>query len=249
MLVSIKTIQNNGFNSTEAKKLAQENLGPKTQRVLGFNDSEVRLEEIDRSKGRAIRGIIAPKGYEDPSEILFFQFNPDKLSDSKGTDWFSSRYLGFSAPQPMWVGGQDRTIRFDLFFDATSESNSKFMGGTNEGYDSIKNLEQVFPNGVMDVVEKLQGFQYPISKEKPRFVGNVATPSPKFEAPPILIFCFGPFYMECALTSLDVSYDLFDKQLIPRRATCSITLTVYEFDRIIINSALPKVTSQSKAYY
>lgn len=249
MLVSLGLLQKAGVNSTEAKKFANENLGPKTKKFLGLGDEGVELEEIDRSKGRAIRGILAPKGYEDPKEILFFQFNPDKITDSKGVDWFSSKYLGFSAPQLMWVGGQDRTIRFDLFFDATSESNSKFMGGANEGYDSIRNLDQVFPNGIMDNIEKLQSFQYPISKERPRFVGNVATPSARFEAPPLLIFCFGPFYMECALTSLDVSYELFDKKLVPRRAICSVTLTVYEFERIIINSSLPKVTNESKASY
>ena len=80
-------------------------------------------------------------------------------------------------------------------------------------------------------------------------MGNVATPSARFEAPPLLIFCFGPFYMECALTALDVSYELFDKKLVPRRAICSVTLTVYEFERIIVNSSLPKVTHESKAAY
>lgn len=249
MLVSLGVMQKAGLNSTEAKKLASEHLGPKTKNFLGIGSEGIELPEIDRGKERAIRGILAPKGYEDPKEILFFQFNPDKITDSKGVDWFSSKYLGFSAPQLMWVGGQDRTIRFDLFFDATSESVSKEMGNPWDGYGNILNLDQVFPNGIMDNIEKLQSFQYPISKERPRFVGNVATPSARFEAPPLLTFCFGPFYMECALTALDVSYELFDKKLVPRRAICSVTLTVYEFERIIVNSSLPKVTNESKEYY
>jgi hypothetical protein len=241
MLVSLK-----GINSTTAKKLATENLGPKARSFLGLNPEESELEVIDRSKNRAIRGIIAPKGYSQEKEILFFQFNPSQISDSKGMDWFSSKYLGFSAPELFWTGGQDRVITFDLFFDATTDSIASSMGSNTNGYDAIRSRDSIYPRGVMDMVEKLQAFQYPINTESPRFVGNVATPSPKFEAPPILIFCFGLFYMECALTGLQTSYELFDTKLVARRATCSVSLTVYEFSRVNINTNLPQVTSENE---
>lgn len=238
MLVILK-----GLSPKKAIDLASENLGPRVQDFLGIDNRTYQEEPLDRSKNRAIRGILAPKGYDTEDEILFFQFNPTEITDTKGMDWFSSKYLGFSSPELFWVGGQDRTITFELFFDATQDSIKQSLGSSVSGYDAIRKRDEIYPRGVMDMVEKLQSFQYPISTENPRFVGNVATPSPKFDSPPILIFCFGLFYMECALAGLQVNYELFDEKLVARRATCSVSLTVYEFSRINIDSELPKVNS------
>lgn len=232
-LVSLSILQKQGINSNTAKSFIQDKLGAEKQ--------QANVPEMDRSRKNAVRGLMAPKGYTDDTDIFFFQFNPEQITDSKGNDWFSSKYIGFGSTQLFWVGGQERTISFDLFLDATAESVNRAQGFEQySGYDAVKNYKTVFPNGVMDMIEKLQTFQYPISSEKPRFVGNVATPSPRFEAPPIVVFSFGHFYMECGLTGLDISYDLFDEDLIPRRALANVTLTVYDFDRIVKNSNLPK---------
>lgn len=199
------------------------------------------LSSSDNKDLRAVRGILAPKDYSSENEILFFQFNPEKITDNKGFNWFNESYLGFSAPEPFWISGQDRVINFELFMDATPEALSKTFGGTSTGYENLVNYKRVYPRGVLDTVETLQVFQYPISNVKPRFLGNVAVPENRFASPPILIFSFGLFYMECYLSALNISYELFDKDLIPRRAICNVSLTVSELERVEIRNDLPKV--------
>jgi hypothetical protein len=57
------------------------------------------------------------------------------------------------------------------------------------------------------MAEKTTSFQYPINTESPRFVGNVATPSSKFEALTDSILLWIILH-ECALTVLQTSYEL-----------------------------------------
>ena len=189
------------------------------------------------------RGMLAPKDFISEDEILIFQFNPTILEDEKLVEYARKSNTGFSSIDFAWSKGGDRTFDFELFFDATASSNTKRFGHStpygNPGYDT---LNDVYPNGVLDYVENLTKFLYPIQEPNfPRYSSGLAVPNIRFLPPPIAIFVFGRWYLECVVLGVKTKYvSPFDKDLIPRRCICTVRLGVIEVDILKIDERLNK---------
>lgn len=82
----------------------------------------IRKEDIQKASAN-----LAQDGY-------YFQFNPDKVSDNKGTEWSTVPYPGLNYNDYAWGHGGERTITFQLFIDDTPGSHT--AGFRPEAYGS-----------------------------------------------------------------------------------------------------------------
>ncbi len=205
---------------------------------------------IDDIPYSPIRGILAPKRSSTSSpypenEALKFQFNPEEIIDIKNSEWATKSYTGYSANDYFWIKGGERQISFKLFFDATAGSNNQMFEG--RGDYGIENLN---PRGVLPMVEKLTKFQYPVpEKGRALFLsGGLADVSAfkRFSSPPIAIFVFGSYYMEAVVPSVNVKYTLFNKDLVPVRAECDVTLKIIESYVVDIDTSLQLLSNDQK---
>ncbi len=194
-----------------------------------------------------VRGILAKDGYQSNEDILLFQFNPETISDVKEVEWYNKSSLGFSSNDYLWVKGGERSLNFKLWFEATASVNTPiFRPGAIYGDDTYDTINEVFPRGVMPMVEKLTSFQYPqlIDGNAPRYSTGVKVPEVRFMPPPIAIFIFGEFYMRGIIAGVSTQYTLFDKRLKPLRAECDVTFKVIETDVVQIDEGLMKQGKQ-----
>jgi hypothetical protein len=199
------------------------------------------------------RGLLAPKGFYAMQEILLFQYNPSEISDAKANTYTERASTGYSAPRYFWGKGGARTMSFSLFFDATAHSNNKSVGQNTEyGPATVETLSAVFPNGVMDMVNKLNSFMYPILDDSPytgvkaRFVEGAAIPGKRFLPPPVAVFVFGYFYLECVVMTVDAKYTLFNERLQPIRAECTVSLNILEASIVNVDERLRQKTLEEQ---
>lgn len=197
-----------------------------------------------------IRGVMAKDGYKKMEDILMFQFNPSLINDVKEVEWANRSSVGFSSNNYLWVKGGERTISFKLWFDATAGSNTPMLLPGKASGNSYDTLQEVFPRGVMPMVEKLTSFQYPqvIDGDAPRYAGSVKVPEVRFMPAPLCIFVFGEFYLKAVVAGVSVSYPLFNARLTPLRAECDVTLKVIETDIIPIDDYLLQKSHQFEGY-
>lgn len=219
-------------------------LGINTLRQF-LSESDRRLLENSQTPGNPTQGVRA---YENPrynttrgiisekeniTNTLIFQFNPEQITDVKENDWSPSSSNGFSGVDYIWARGGDRTITFQLWFDATAGSNNPyFRKNVAYGNPSHDTLELQRPIGTLDDVQLLTSFQYPIKPDNnlPRYSSGGVVPGTRFMPPPVLVFVFGEYYVECILTGAVVNHLLFNQKLIPVRSTVDVTLKVLEAD-------------------
>lgn len=195
------------------------------------------------------RGLIAPKGYAKLDEVLLFQFNPEVISDIKETEWNNRSYTGFSGQDYIWAKGGERKINFKLFFDATPGTNNTMFGkNTPYGNLGVDTLDQVYPRGVMPMVEGLTKFLYPIkdNPNAPSFSSGGVVPTVRFLPPPIAIFVFGDIYLEGILSDVQTSYTLFNTKLQPVRAECNVTFKVIEVEVVKVDANLTNKASNGQ---
>lgn len=194
----------------------------------------------------ANRGIMCEKGFEDvPERVLLFQFNPDTINDIKGNNYNTKSFTGFTGNDFVWISGGERTITFELNFEATAGANTPmFNKGRNTssqyGMNTVESLDEYFPNGTMDDVEILQAFLYPKKEDEsaPRFSNGGYIPAPKFTPPPVVVFVYGRYYLEGVVTDVDIRHTLFDKNLIPRRTSANVTFKVIEAQTVVVKNVL-----------
>ena len=75
----------------------------------------IRREDIQKATAN-----LARDGY-------YFQFNPDKVSDHKGTEWSTVPYPGLNYNDYAWGHGGERIITFQLFIDDTPGSHTTWF--------------------------------------------------------------------------------------------------------------------------
>lgn len=199
--------------------------------LLTERDTTTISKREQKPYSQVIRGVIAPKGFDTLDEAILFQFNPSSIVDSKSTDWQSSALMGFAHAEYVWMNGGARNISFQLHLEATSDVNNRLMGKlVNYGDDTIDTLPQNFPEGTTPMVNGLRSFLYPVQKNKKlvSFVGSNPSPQDRFTHPPVLIFSFGSYYVECLLTMAEFTHTLFNSDLKPVRTTVAVTLAVLE---------------------
>jgi hypothetical protein len=201
-----------------------------------YTSQKNKLRTVKDTGYSSKRGIMAEKGFElNPERCLIFQFNPETISDSKDNNFVTKPNTGFQHVDYVWGNGGERTITFNLHFEATAAVNSPhFNKGRNTSdeyfWSQVDTLDKNFPNGTLDDVEVLRSYQYPKKETpvSPRFSNGGFIPSPKFMPPPVVIFSYGPYYLEGYVTAVNFSHELFNKDLVPIRTKAEVTFKVLE---------------------
>lgn len=201
------------------------------------------------------RGILISKEYTDGVGIdldkgYIFQFNPQTINDVKSTLYEVRPYPGLPYNDLIWINGGERIISFQLFLDNTpSSKTSSFRPkvlaqeispnrykGDYEDFFWVNNgaysKTRVHPRGILPEVEYLQSLLYPEvakSEETPKFAEGGVVNMEQFRPPAVVVFCFGPIYLEGVVKRADISYQLFDEDLTPLRATVDIDFSVMEY--------------------
>jgi len=126
-----------------------------------------------------------------------FQFNPNRLSLNKTTEWRRKpARMAKSAAMPEFVGSGPRTLTLEMFLDATAEHD-----------DSVERQ-----------VERLMDACVPTPKSL----------SAKKPASPWVRFDWGTARttsFDGILSSLQITYTLFDVDGTPLRATCALSIS------------------------
>ena len=68
--------------------------------------------------------VMKPAGNWDPNDWYYFQFNPDHVTDTKGTEYSIVPYPGLNYNDYAWSHGGERIITFQLFLDDTPQSHT-----------------------------------------------------------------------------------------------------------------------------
>lgn len=190
---------------------------------------------------------IAHDGY-------YFQFNPERVSDSKGTEYSTVPYPGLNYNDYAWGHGGERIISFQLFLDDTPASHTAGFRPESYGSQLAWGLEtegdtmgrkvdflwkptnafsktRISERGVMDAVDKITQFLYPAytEDERPRFASGGIVDDVQFRPPSTAVLVLGPRYFEGIVKAAPVEYTLFDSDLTPIRATVNVEFAVYEF--------------------
>lgn len=223
---------------------------------------DTNFKDIPQTSSRTlVRGLLIEKNNPDVSKALTFQFNPTTMGDSKAMEYFERKRTGYATPDSVWISGSAATLKFELFLDATADSNSKYFGKKADyGSDMYTSLSDVDGNnlleyGTLPQVERLKSFFYPQTVTTgTRFVNdnsvaqnNSSRTSDQFLPPPVLIFVYGPLYLEVKLTSLDISHELFNRKLAPIRSKAQVVLTVRE--DITVNTSVPILKQAGSSLY
>lgn len=159
----------------------------------------------------AIRGFLANISQRPPL-ILPFMWNPTNVVESKSAKYTALQVGGYHAPVQLYSSGGAHTYKFSLLFDATADS---------RGVDIFRIAVPPI-NGVQPAIQTLMSFLYPANKH------ILNTSNVGFGAPPKCYFGMGTRVVSGFITSVNVSYALYDSALTPRRATCSISFTETE---------------------
>jgi len=197
------------------------------------------------------RGVIVPThrffAYDTAVEdFLFFQYNFEKYTDRKESNFDESQYLGFQGSREVWVSGGRRTLSFDLFFDATRAGMDErdFFSDLlrSDIESSIKrdphaNIEVSKEGGTLAAVNKLQSFKYPAIRKsdleninRPRFFNGVFEPSRRFESAPVVLLILGKQVYQGRITSVEAEHQLMNADYIPIRSSCKVSFVVDEWD-------------------
>lgn len=228
-------------------------------------DSFSRANSGGRAYKNTVRGIIIDREeldepVPDLNKGYKFQFNPETLSDDKGTNYEVRPYLGLSYNDYIWVSGGERLLNFRLFMDNTPQSKTEYFNPTQTAKEIDKNVyhsseglsdyakpldfryngnafstRRVHERGILPEVEYIQSFLYPAAlkgEKTPLFSEGGVISSNQFRPPKSVVLCLGPLYFEGVIKSAPVEYILFDQDLTPIRANVQITFAAYEFDNL-----------------
>lgn len=188
------------------------------------------------------RGVLAiDTDTFDKSKALFFQFNPETISDSKTVEYADRQKPGFDNADYIWSKGGGRTITFELMLDATLSSSVSHITTSNVYTHSTE-------RGTLNQVEFLQSLIRPyedttgVEKIVPLFSNsNGITPDiNRFTNPPQVAFSYGPIYLVGVITDLGIEHEAFKKNLAPVRSKVTVTFRVREDVEVISSSGFSK---------
>lgn len=151
---------------------------------------------------------------------------PQLLSENK---YFISQVWGNISSVGRTIG--NRTA--DIFNPGRGPAGFSFtdVDNTNRAFSTTRVSER----GVLNDVEKIMGFLYPENMQgdsTPKFAEGGIVSQRQFRTPPVVVFTFGPIYLEGIIKSAPVTYTLFDHDLTPIRATIDIEFAVLEYSEV-----------------
>lgn len=167
------------------------------------------------------RGFLVSVGVE-PEIRVRFQYNPDKVTDKRSVSYASLTAPGMLMPVRQYTAGGERTMSFTVLVDGL------FDGPAD---DTIA-LTRDDRGGIGPELAKYRAFTYP---RTPRwldaagaadgFTGLYAEAEPAFAAPPTCLFGFGERVLDCVVTEVTITEQLFNATLDPVRAEVQVSLT------------------------
>ena len=138
-----------------------------------------------------------------------FLFNPNEMSMSLAAKWESES----DDEEPQFQGMDSETISFTLMFDST----------LNPGKPATSPMDK--PQPVTKWTSKL------VALVRPAAVAGT-NKNTNDERPPWVRFQWGDFVsFKAVVTSLDITFKLFNESGVPLRAECAITLQKFEDDK------------------
>ena len=225
------------------------------QGMAGWENPSRYPRGYTNTRGILIARDALRKRELDFSGAYYFQFNPAQIQDVKESLYEVRPYGGLSYNDYIWNGGGERIITFQLFLDNTPQSKTEVFRpsaynsqearvispkGKSEAGDFIfggtaYSVSRVHERGILPEIEKIQSFLYPakIGDERtPRFSEGGIVSSIQFRPPDVVVLALGPLYLEGFIKSAPISYQLFDRDLTPLRATVDIEFAVTEYAEI-----------------
>lgn len=166
-----------------------------------------------------------PGLFVEPRSKVFvrFQFNPTELKFNKHVRYDNDEIPLYHTTIPIFKGGGQQTIDFELFFDRTEASPQS----------GILRKSGI---GVMDVQAALETFLRPADSPGLASLENLKTivrgltqGSERIAAPPDCLFFYGTRWYKTKMLSAPMTESYFDWKLTPLRFTTQIQLLVVEF--------------------
>ena len=167
----------------------------------------------------ATRGFLVSVDL-NPELLVEFQYNPDELSDRRSVTYASLNAPGALAPVRQYTAGGDRTISFTVTVDGVDAANAPGRGIARDddggiGPELAKYRAFVHP----------QTSRWPEAAERPDgFTGLYEDAQDVFAAPPVARFGFGDRVVDCVVTEVSVTEQLFTRTLAPLRASVQVSL-------------------------
>jgi len=165
-----------------------------------------------------VRGFLASVGL-DPEIFVEFQYNPEKVDDKRSISYATLNAPGMLMPVRQYSAGGDRTLSFKVIVDGLFE-------GPAGGID----IDRDDRGGIAPELLKYRAFMYPQTDRWQDalttvggFVGLYDDPNSVFAAPPVCAFGFGDRVIDCIVTEVSITEQLFNASLDPLRAEVSVT--------------------------
>lgn len=157
----------------------------------------------------SIRGFLANPRMIPPL-MLQFQWNPTP-SETKSAKYNDIEFAGVMAPVSVYSSGGLLRYKFTLIFD--SREDARYLNSF-----SVEPLGM----GVHPQVQTLMSFLYP--EEKSVFdISDIG-----FGEPPACYFGLGPRVLRGRIRSVNPTYELYDKNMVPMRASVSVDFVADE---------------------
>lgn len=167
----------------------------------------------------AVRGFLSSVGVV-PEILVEFQLNPTQLTDRRTVGYATLNGPALIMPVRQYSQGADRTLSFTVRVDGLLEGPA----------DSLVPIARDPEGSIWPELNKYRAFLYP---KTPRWLDPVTRSSfaplfdrtSLFESPPLCRFGFGMGrVIDCVVTDVGITEQLFLPSLAPLRAEVSVTL-------------------------
>jgi Contractile injection system tube protein len=176
-----------------------------------------------------VRGFLVSVGL-DPEILVQFQYNPDKVTDKHQISYATLNAPGMLMPVRQYSAGGERTLSFTVIVDGL------FKGPADDEIDIARDER----GGIAPELNKYRAFVYPQTERwqdangaPDGFAGLYAGSETVFTAPPACRFGFGERFVDCVITEVQITDQLYNPDLDPVRAEVQVTcveLTPYNAD-------------------
>jgi Contractile injection system tube protein len=160
-------------------------------------------------------GIIPDPGV--PDILIEFQYNPTELSDKRAVSYATLNAPGLLLPVRQYSQGGDRTISFTVRIDGL------FKGPAEDQIPIDKDED----GSIAPELNKYRALLWPRTRNWQDAGGSFVplyTDTLQFAPPPDCIFGFGDRVIDCVVTDVGITEQLFSPQLAPLRAEVAVTL-------------------------
>jgi Contractile injection system tube protein len=167
----------------------------------------------------AVRGFLVSVGL-DPEILVQFQYNPDKVTDKRQVSYATLNAPGMLMPVRQYSAGGERTLSFTVIIDGL------FKGPADDEIDIARDER----GGIAPELNKYRAFAYPQTERwqdangaPDGFTGLYADSETVFTTPPACRFGFGERVVDCVITEVQITEQLYNSDLDPVRAEVQVT--------------------------